>query len=58
MVENRMKAVIMAGGEGTRLFPMTERMPKPLVPVLDVPVMSHLLRLLYENDVRFLKQFN
>lgn len=52
MVENRMKAVIMAGGEGTRLFPMTERMPKPLVPVLDVPVMSHMLRLLYENGVR------
>lgn len=52
MVENRMKAVIMAGGEGTRLFPMTERMPKPLVPVLNVPVMSHMLRLLYENGIR------
>ena len=52
MVENRMKAVIMAGGEGTRLFPMTERMPKPLVPVLNVPVMSHMLSLLYENGIR------
>lgn len=51
-MENRIKAVIMAGGEGTRLFPMTERMPKPLVPVLGIPVMSHMLRLLYENGVR------
>ena len=46
------KAVIMAGGEGTRLMPMTGRMPKPLVPVLNIPVMSHMLRLLFENGIR------
>ncbi|MBL0804677.1 D-glycero-D-manno-heptose 1-phosphate guanosyltransferase, partial [Streptomyces albidoflavus] len=29
-----MKAVVMAGGEGTRLRPMTSSMPKPLLPVV------------------------
>lgn len=51
-MSDKIKAVMMAGGEGTRLFPMTQRMPKPLMPVLNVPVMSHMLRLLYENGIR------
>lgn len=51
-MSEKVKAVIMAGGEGTRLLPMTKRMPKPLVPVLNVPVMSHMLRLLAENGIR------
>jgi mannose-1-phosphate guanylyltransferase/phosphomannomutase len=41
-----MKAVVMAGGEGTRLRPMTVGMPKPLLPVLNRPIMEHVLRLL------------
>lgn len=36
----------MAGGEGTRLRPMTANQPKPLLPVLNRPVMEHVLRLL------------
>jgi len=36
----------MAGGEGTRLRPMTSGMPKPLLPVVNRPVMEHVLRLL------------
>ncbi|MCW2620848.1 MAG: Nucleotidyl transferase, partial [Frankiales bacterium] len=36
----------MAGGEGTRLRPMTANQPKPLLPVVNRPVMEHVLRLL------------
>ena len=41
-----MKAVIMAGGEGTRLRPLTCTMPKPMVPVVNKPMMEHILDLL------------
>jgi mannose-1-phosphate guanylyltransferase/phosphomannomutase len=40
------KAVVMAGGEGTRLRPMTANQPKPLLPVVNKPIMEHVLRLL------------
>jgi mannose-1-phosphate guanylyltransferase/phosphomannomutase len=38
-----MKAVVMAGGEGTRLRPLTTNRPKPLVPVLGKPIAQHIL---------------
>ena len=40
-----MKAVIMAGGEGTRLRPLTNLRPKPMVPIVNRPVMEHIVRL-------------
>src|SRR6266571_4230827 len=40
------KALVMAGGEGTRLRPMTANQPKPLLPVANKPIMEHVLRLL------------
>jgi mannose-1-phosphate guanylyltransferase/phosphomannomutase len=40
------KAVVMAGGEGTRLRPMTANQPKPLLPVVNKPIMEHVLLLL------------
>jgi NDP-sugar pyrophosphorylase family protein len=39
-----MRAVILAGGRGTRLRPFTTNFPKPLVPVGDVPILEILLR--------------
>lgn len=36
-------AVIMAGGAGTRLRPLTETLPKPMLPVGERPVMEHIL---------------
>jgi mannose-1-phosphate guanylyltransferase/phosphomannomutase len=44
-----MKAVVMAGGEGTRLRPMTTSMPKPLLPIVNKPIMEHVLRLLQRH---------
>ena len=41
----------MAGGEGSRLRPLTSRHPKPLVPVVGVPVIEHILRLLREHGI-------
>lgn len=38
-----MKAVVMAGGEGTRLRPLTQNRPKPLVPVLNKPIAQHII---------------
>ncbi len=41
-----MKAVIMAGGEGTRLRPLTSNAPKPLLPLVNRPMMEHIVDLL------------
>ena len=41
-----MKAVVMAGGEGTRLRPLTSNQPKPMVPIVGKPCMEHMLELL------------
>lgn len=41
-----MQAVIMAGGEGSRLRPLTCNRPKPMVPVLNKPIMEHIIELL------------
>src|SRR5499425_2603171 len=40
----------MAGGEGTRLRPMTANQPKPLQPVVNKPIMDHVLRLLRKHS--------
>src|ERR671917_2442043 len=41
-----MKAMVLAAGLGRRLKPITFELPKPMVPVLDRPVMAHIVRLL------------
>jgi mannose-1-phosphate guanylyltransferase len=41
-----MKAMVLAAGLGTRLKPLTYEIPKPMVPVLDRPVMAHIVELL------------
>ena len=47
-----MKAIIMAGGEGSRLRPLTCGCPKPMVPLMDRPVMSYAIELLKRHGVR------
>lgn len=41
-----MKAVIMAGGFGTRIQPLTSSLPKPMIPLLNRPIMLHIVELL------------
>src|SRR5260221_5184854 len=47
-----MKAVVRAGGEGSRLRPLTSRTPKPLVPVAGRPIMEHILLHLRRHQMR------
>lgn len=44
-----MKAIIMAGGFGTRLRPLTMSLPKPMVPMMNRPMMEHIVRLLKKH---------
>ena len=44
-----MKAVILAGGEGTRLRPLTSNKPKPMMPIANVPMMEHIVKLLAQH---------
>jgi mannose-1-phosphate guanylyltransferase/phosphomannomutase len=46
-----MKAVVMAGGEGTRLRPLTCNRPKPMVPVANKPIIQHIFELLRRHGI-------
>ncbi|MFD0620469.1 sugar phosphate nucleotidyltransferase [Paenibacillus sp. GCM10027629] len=46
-----MKAVIMAGGKGTRLRPLTMQTPKPMVPLLNRPCMEYIIELLKKHNI-------
>lgn len=48
----RVKAVILAGGEGSRLRPLTIGRPKPMTPLLGKPVLGHILDLLRRHGIR------
>ena len=47
-----MKAVIMAGGEGTRLRPLTANQPKPMLPLANRPLMEHIVRHVRNHGVK------
>lgn len=46
-----MKAIVMAGGFGTRLRPLTCNTPKPMVPVMNRPMMYHIISLLKKHGI-------
>ena len=46
-----MRAVVMAGGEGSRLRPLTINRPKPMVPLVNKPVIVHILELLKKHGI-------
>ncbi len=47
-----MKAMILAAGLGTRLKPLTEDIAKPMVPIVNKPVMEHIVELLVRHGIR------
>ncbi|MBI5343975.1 MAG: nucleotidyltransferase family protein [Deltaproteobacteria bacterium] len=46
-----MKCVIMAGGFGTRLRPITNNLPKPMVPMANRPIMEYIVELLKKHSI-------
>jgi len=46
------KAVILAGGKGTRLYPVTKEIPKPLLPVKKKPIINYLVDLFYSQGIK------
>ncbi|MFB2935247.1 sugar phosphate nucleotidyltransferase [Aerosakkonemataceae cyanobacterium BLCC-F154] len=46
-----MRAVLMAGGSGTRLRPLTCDLPKPMVPILNRPIAEHIINLLKKHRI-------
>ena len=46
-----MQAVILVGGEGTRLRPLTSTVPKPVVPLVDRPFIAYMLEWLRRHGV-------
>lgn len=46
-----MKAMALAAGKGTRLFPLTGEIPKPMAPVVDRPIIEHIFDLLAAHGV-------
>ena len=47
-----MKAVILVGGEATRLRPLTGNIPKAMVPVLNTPLLEHIISYLSEQQIK------
>lgn len=47
---NEVPVVIMAGGKGTRLYPYTKILPKPLIPIGDIPIMERILNNFYQAN--------
>lgn len=50
--EGDVKAMILAAGLGTRLLPLTEEISKPMVPIVNRPVMEHIVKLLAKHGFR------
>ena len=46
-----MQAIIMAGGFGTRLRPLTMNIPKPMVPLMNRPLIGHTVHLLQQHKI-------
>jgi len=46
-----MNAVIMAGGKGSRLSPLTDHAPKPMMPIIDKPILQYIIELLKKHGI-------
>ena len=52
MNKNSLTAVIVAGGLGTRLRPLTDKVPKPLLSIKGKPILEHTIRNLKKHGIR------
>lgn len=52
MQKVQLPVVIMAGGLGTRLYPYTKILPKPLIPIGDIPIAEHIIHQFYAAGCR------
>ena len=54
-----MKVVILAGGKGTRISQYTKNIPKPMIRVGNIPMLTHIMRIfkLYGFDLAKFKDF-
>ena len=50
-MSDNLQAVVMAGGEGSRLRPLTSNMPKPMLSVANRPLMEHIVMLLKDHGI-------
>lgn len=46
-----MKAIIIAGGRGERLKPLTNQIPKPMIKISGIPILEHIINHLWQNDI-------
>lgn len=51
-IMRQVPVVIMAGGKGTRLYPYTKILPKPLIPIGDIPIMERIINAFYNYQVK------
>lgn len=51
-MQQKYDALILAGGKGKRLMPLTEKQPKPMLPVMNLPVIEHIYHSLAENGYK------
>ncbi len=49
---SKYKAVILAGGKGTRLYPITYEIPKPLLPIRKKPIINYLIELFSQQGIK------
>ncbi len=52
ITRKNLKAVILAGGKGTRLYPITYEIPKPLLPVKKKPIINYLVELFNNQGIK------
>ncbi len=50
-MSRKIKAVMMAGGFGTRIQPLTHSLPKPMLPICNIPMMEHTMRKLVDIGI-------